>query len=205
MYGSGWNRSISFSPHVFWIDCKYPIVAFGLILCCLLCFLTVSCPWLEFSQVQGGEVVQNVTDNIDRISLEQLSLGCNRDFHPLHRALGQMMGVLDALVQSANNILKLFRCQMVVPIYTEITYDAVCTYSISGFAWIFSCLLILSAMGHILIMFRSSYQNTVFDTKKHLLLDDSSGLIHSRTTPQTKKAKGKGRNEERWNDENEER
>jgi hypothetical protein len=153
-------------------------------------------------QVQGGVVVQNVTDNMDRISLEQLSLGCNRDFHPLHRALGQMIGVLDALLQSANSVLNLLRCQYVVPIYTEITYDAVCTYSISGFAWIFSSLLILSVTAHIMIMFRSSYQNTVFDAK-HAMLDESSGVgFRTRTAAQNKTAKG---DEERWNDEDDRR
>jgi hypothetical protein len=152
--------------------------------------------------VQGQQVVQNVTDSIDRISLEQLSLGCNRDFHPLHRSLGQMVGVLDAVLQSANTVLNLLSCQQVVPIYTEISYDAVCTYSISGFTWIFSCLLILSATGHIVIMFRSSYQNTVFDLK-HAMLDESSGLgFRTRTAPQAKLAMG---DEERWNDEDERR
>jgi uncharacterized membrane protein len=150
--------------------------------------------------MQGGEVVQNVTDNMERISLEQLSLGCNRDFHPLHRALGQMIGVLDALKQSANSVLNLLSCQQVVPIYTEVSYDALCTYSISGFAWIFSCLLILSVTGHIVIMFRSAYQNTVLDTK-HAMLDDSSGVAsRSRTAIQNKTATG---DEEQWNDEDE--
>lgn len=150
--------------------------------------------------MQGEEVLQNVTDNMDKISLEQLSLGCNRDFQPLHRALGQMIGVLDALSQSANSVLNLLGCQQVVPIYTEVSYDALCTYSVSGLAWMFSCLLILSVTGHIVIMFRSSYQNTVFDSK-HVMLDESSGLaFRSRTAEQNKTAKG---DDERWNDEDE--
>ena len=124
-------------------------------------------------QVHGRITVQNLTNSMDEISLEQLSLGCNRDFRPLHRSLSQMIGVLDALLQASNRAINLLRCERVVPVYTDIVYDATCKYSVSGFAWIFSCLLIVSCCGMIMIMFRSSYQNTVFENPP-TYMDDSS-------------------------------
>lgn len=126
--------------------------------------------------VQGQAVVQNLTLSMDEISLEQLSLGCNRDFRPLHRSLSQMIGVLDALLSATNRAINLLRCDRVVPVYTDIVYDATCKHSVKGFAWIFSALLIVSVCGMIMIMFRSAYQNTVFEGAPGMegLMDDSS-------------------------------
>ena len=139
---------------------------------------------------------------MDDISLEQLSLGCNRDFRPLHRSLGQMNGVLDALLQEANRALNLLSCETIVPIYTDVVYDGTCKYSVSGFAWIFSCLLIMSVMGMIMIMFRSSYQNTVFE-KQQSLLDESSNVAYRARTSSQKEIRGNKDDdrEDGWNDE----
>ncbi|CAB9498380.1 expressed unknown protein [Seminavis robusta] len=140
---------------------------------------------------RGLTVMQNLTDSIDDVSL--LSFGCNRDFDPLHRTLGQMVGVLKALAQAGNQAIKLLRCEKLVPFYTDIVYDATCTYSVTGLAWIFSSLLILSVMGMILIMFRASYQNTIYEKPPGDTLEDENSSIpfHTRGR-QTKKGKKRG-------------
>ena len=126
-------------------------------------------------------MVQNLTRSLDSISLEQLSLGCNRDFAPLRRSLSQMVGVMDALLQSSNRAINLLRCERIVPVYTSMVYDATCSYSVSGFTWMFCCLLIVSLCGMIMIMLRSSYQNTIFERPPQLMDENSS--VPFRTRP----------------------
>lgn len=129
--------------------------------------------------MQGRLTVENLTKSMDDVSIEQLSLGCNRDFRPLHRSLSQMVGVLDALLQASNRAISLLRCEKIVPVYTTFVYDGTCKYSVSGFTWIFACLFIVSCCGMIMIMFRSSYQNTVYEAAP-TLMDESSSIRHSR-------------------------
>lgn len=93
-----------------------------------------------------------------------------------------MVGVLDALLQAANRAINLLRCDRVVPVYTDIVYDATCKYSVSGFAWLFSSLLIVSIMGMIMIMFRSSYQNTIMEKAPNFMDDSSSVPLRRRST-----------------------
>ncbi|CAB9498386.1 expressed unknown protein [Seminavis robusta] len=116
----------------------------------------------DSSIAQGREAIQNLTESMDEAALQQLSLACNRDFHPLQKSLGQTVGLLDALLKAADRALNLLRCETLVPFYTDIVYDGTCTYSITGFAWLFACLLIVSVMGMMMIMFRASYQNTIY-------------------------------------------
>jgi len=127
-----------------------------------------------YSKDQGRAMLQNFTNSFDDQTMDNLSLACNRDFRPLVRSLAQMVGVLDSLLQSSSRAVNLLSCERVVPVYTTIFYDATCKYSITGFTWLFSCLLIVSAMGMIMIMFRSSYQNTIYE-RSPILMDESSG------------------------------
>jgi hypothetical protein len=146
-------------------------------------------------QVQGQDVVKNLTQSMDEISLEQLSLGCNRDFRPLHRSLSQMIGVLDALLQASARVVNLLRCDRIVPVYTDIVYDATCKYAVSGFAWIFSALLIVSVCGMIMIMFRSSYQNTVFEGPPGMLDESSTRPLRRRPSNVSKASSSKKKSE----------
>ena len=152
-------------------------------------------------QLQGRELVQNLTNTMDGESLDQLALACNRDFGLLKRSLEQMVGVMDALGQSTSRAINLLRCERVVPVYTDIVYGATCTYSISGFTWLFASLLIVSTMGMIMIMFRSSYQNTIFERPPPL--DDSSGgSRRSRRSRKSRSSSGRsGSGSDQWSDE----
>jgi hypothetical protein len=152
--------------------------------------------------VRGRDVVQNLSSSMSEISLEQLSLGCGRDFRPLHRSLAQMVGVMDALEQASNRALNLLACERIVPIYTDIVYDGTCRYSISGFTWIFCGLFIVSVMGMIMIMFRSSFQNTVFERPQADTSDESSAVNPRRgTTSPSSKKEVKENDVDHWDDE----
>lgn len=149
--------------------------------------------------IQGKGMVQNFTNALDGASLEQLSLACNRDFAPLQRSLAQMVGVMEALIQASERTINLLRCDRIVPVYTDIVYGATCTHSVTGFTWLFSSLLIVSVMGMIMIMFRSSYQNTIF-TRPPALMDESSGENHHRTKSSRSKS-DRSRGSDQWSDE----
>jgi len=169
------------------------------------CDASLTCCSILCLQVLGRQVVQNLTRSMDEVQLDQLALGCNRDFRPLHRALGQMVGVLDALLQSGNRAINLLKCDRIVPVYTDMVYNATCTNSIYGFTWIFSSLLLVSIFGMIMIMFRSSFQNTIFD-RPPSMMDDSSG-VHDRQRLKDGGSKGSGKKkkktDDRWSDEDE--
>ena len=152
------------------------------------------------SQMNGRGIVQDLTSAMADVSLEQLSLGCNRDFRPLHRSLTQMIGVMDALNQASNRVFDILRCDRIVPIYKSIVYDGTCKHSIKGLTWIFSALFVISLMGMIMIMFRSSFQNTVFEAQTKEMDNESSIVVHHRTTPASKK-KAEEATAERWDDE----
>lgn len=165
----------------------------------------LTCMHVLFVKVRGREIMQNLTQSMTDVSLEQLSLGCNRDFKPLHRSLSQMVGVMDALIQASNRALKVLDCKYIVPIYTDIVYDGTCNHLIKGLVWIFSSFLVVSIMGMIIIMFRSSFRNTVMEEPLDEMRE-SSTYYHTRTTTEVPSRKRTNSAEElmkkeKWDDE----
>lgn len=106
-------------------------------------------------------IVLELTKSLQTIDVATLSFQCGRDYEPLVASLDTMMSILNGLEKSAEMGLSLLSCERIVPIYADIVYDGTCNYSVTGFTWMFSSLLVISAMGMIMIMLRSSYHNNV--------------------------------------------
>ena len=127
---------------------------------CTVCRLThVPFSFHQNQQASAQVIVQELAESLDKIDVATLSFQCGRDYEPLVTSLDTMMAILNSLEKSAASGLSLLSCERIIPIYTEVVYDGTCNYSVSGFTWMFSSLLIISAMGMIMIMLRSSYQN----------------------------------------------
>ena len=76
-----------------------------------------------------------------------------------------MVGVMDILDQTADRALNLLSCQNTVPVYTTVVYQGTCVNSITGLTWVFASLFIISFFAMLMITFRSSYRNTVFEVR----------------------------------------
>lgn len=123
-----------------------------------------------------------------------------------------MLGVIEALKLAVDRAFDVLDCGEVVPIYIDVVYEGACKQSIKGFTWVFASLLIISVMSMIMIMFRSSYRNTVFEEPIDEI-DESSKADQNKVSPSKtnlkdakkpkKKKEEQGEEEEVWNDEDE--
>jgi len=120
----------------------------------------------------GPELETNrlaLNDFIDQLQssgqIDGLAVYCNRDFYELDVLLGSMKSIVDVLIISLERVLDLAQCGRIIPLYTNVMYDAGCSYSPKAVFWVFWCTLILAFFGMIMITLRSSMKLTVIDAE----------------------------------------
>mmetsp|Transcript_7519 Transcript_7519/g.17226 ORF Transcript_7519/g.17226 Transcript_7519/m.17226 type:complete len:524 (-) Transcript_7519:455-2026(-) len=122
------------------------------------------------------KTVGAIITSLEAVTVARLSLLCGKDFGPFLSSIRLMQTNLVTLGENAASAQNLLSCERILPIYTNAIYDGVCGASISGLTWTFSSLLVLSTMGVIMIMLRSSYLEVDY------YVDDKAGGTNE-TTP----------------------
>lgn len=130
--------------------------------------------FLPFPQASAQGIVAELSKTLEKIDVETLSAQCGRDYEPLVKSLDTMTSILNTLEKAADAGLQLLSCERIVPIYIDVVYSGTCNTSIVGLTWMFSSLLIISTMGMIMIMLRSSYQNNRVIVDETESTDDDS-------------------------------
>ncbi|CAB9521059.1 expressed unknown protein [Seminavis robusta] len=115
----------------------------------------------EAELTNAKAIVEELKESIAKVDVETLSFQCGRDFEPLRSSLDTVRAILDALEQAAAKGLQLLSCERIVPIYADVVYEGTCNHSVTGLTWMFSSLLVISTMGMIMIMLRSSFKADV--------------------------------------------
>lgn len=108
------------------------------------------------------QVVKEFIDGMKGNMTDSLSSLCKKDFEPVLETVEQVRSVMDSARGVAKAAFAMTDCGRLSTVYAEFVYEGTCTHSIEGFTWAFSCLVIVSFMGMIMITLRSSYQNTRF-------------------------------------------
>jgi len=112
---------------------------------------------------KSDRTVSSLSDVFDDVGISRLSVACGIDFAPFQALVKIMDDSLKVLIDNNISVLEILRCDRITPIYTNLAYDATCNYSMTGVTWIWSSLLIISTCSMIMIMLRSSMQETVFE------------------------------------------
>jgi len=127
----------------------------------------------------GSTAFHNFTAGFTEVLLDKYNFVCQSDFTPLFDSIDEIQNLLSATHEILNSMFKLMKCERISAISTELLYKGACTYSISGFAWSASCLLVMAAVtGMIMITLRSSYLKTQ-------VLDAEAGEVSSGAGPTT--------------------
>mmetsp|Transcript_12647 Transcript_12647/g.17943 ORF Transcript_12647/g.17943 Transcript_12647/m.17943 type:complete len:552 (+) Transcript_12647:136-1791(+) len=112
---------------------------------------------------EGNATMNDLVGVFDDIGVSRLSVICGIDYAPFEALVKIMVDNLRVLLDNVSSVLSLLECDRIVPIYTNLAYEATCKYSVTGATWIWSSLLVISTCALIMIMLRSSWQETVFE------------------------------------------
>lgn len=107
-------------------------------------------------------------------SLENLSQECGVDYNAYKELLLKLQAHSDILGDASRRSLELMSCRSIVPLYTNLVYDATCDENMTAALWLFSCSLIISFFGMVMITLRGAcYPLLVWDD------DDEKGSFYS--------------------------
>ena len=95
--------------------------------------------------------------NVNEANNSTLSEQCQRNLQSISELSLRIRGRIQSQDADAKELLYLFRCESIVPLYTYPTYDGVCDYSIVGLTWSFSSFYVVACMGLIMVTLRSSW------------------------------------------------
>mmetsp|Transcript_49514 Transcript_49514/g.149218 ORF Transcript_49514/g.149218 Transcript_49514/m.149218 type:complete len:613 (-) Transcript_49514:406-2244(-) len=112
------------------------------------------------------EIALNATADfslsIDAVGVSELNELCGSDFSDVASNLNVVETNLDKLLRSAARGLELISCESIRPLYETTFHDGLCMYSVSGFTWVFSSLLVISFCGMLMITFRSAVYDIIW-------------------------------------------
>merc|ERR1711907_317108 len=120
-------------------------------------------PWAflenHYADLAYGKNVldQFISTMDDDTTLQQLTQECGLQYAPVVELLKQLKGHINILADTSVRALNLMKCQNIVPLYTNLMYEASCQYSVVGAAWVFSCAVLIAFFGMLCIMFRGAY------------------------------------------------
>uniref|UniRef100_A0A7R9W4W9 Uncharacterized protein n=1 Tax=Pseudictyota dubia TaxID=2749911 RepID=A0A7R9W4W9_9STRA len=112
-----------------------------------------------------GEAIDSTTtfsNSLDAVGMEDLNRLCGTDFSDVAEQLVEIRRNLETLIGSASRGLQLLSCESLNSLYVNTFHEGTCTYSVSGFAWVFASLLIVSICGMIMITLRSAVYDVVW-------------------------------------------
>ena len=124
--------------------------------------VTITNPW-EFMEtynqalVSARIAIDEFATVLNDATPAQLSQLCGVEYGRVLDLLQSMNVHVDILTDASRRALDLYKCSTIVPLYTNVMYDATCRYSIVGATWIFSCLLCIAFLGMLVITFRGAY------------------------------------------------
>lgn len=113
--------------------------------------------------------------DVNEANNSTLSEQCQRSLQAISDLSLKLRGRVQSQDTNAKELIYLFRCQNIVPLYTYPTYDGVCDYSISGLTWAFSAFYVVSCMGLIMVTLRSTWNMDECESLiSHVPRDDDS-------------------------------
>eukprot|EP00529_Nitzschia_sp_RCC80_P010694 CAMPEP_0113509838 /NCGR_PEP_ID=MMETSP0014_2-20120614/37798_1 /TAXON_ID=2857 /ORGANISM="Nitzschia sp." /LENGTH=624 /DNA_ID=CAMNT_0000405713 /DNA_START=279 /DNA_END=2150 /DNA_ORIENTATION=- /assembly_acc=CAM_ASM_000159 len=122
----------------------------------------VTNPWTFMETYNQALVTSRIAidefaTTLNDASPAQLSQLCGVEYGRILDLLQSMNVHVDILKDASRRSLDLYKCSTIVPLYTNVVYDATCQYSIVGATWIFACLLCIAFLGMLVITFRGAY------------------------------------------------
>lgn len=84
-----------------------------------------------------------------------------QDFNKFYVLSNAMRNNMHTSFESARAALRLLRCDCISPVHASLAHDGTCTHSMTKFSWMWSSLSVIAFCSVIMIMFRSSVQETV--------------------------------------------
>lgn len=112
---------------------------------------------------------------LNATDIASLSEECMRDVELVSDLTLRIKELIKYLDIEALELLYLFRCPSIVPLYTDPTYDGACDYSITGLTWAFSSFSVVAFMGLLMVTLRSSWNLDECETIiSHVPCDESS-------------------------------
>lgn len=123
---------------------------------------TIEGPW-SFLEDYFGDLVRAKTSlaaiatAITQVSPESISQACGVDYSPVLQLINQLATHTTILTDATERSLELLSCDSIVPLYTSTVYNTMCQNNMTAATWIFSCALVMSFFGMLLITFRGAY------------------------------------------------
>mmetsp|Transcript_13360 Transcript_13360/g.19105 ORF Transcript_13360/g.19105 Transcript_13360/m.19105 type:complete len:594 (+) Transcript_13360:176-1957(+) len=118
--------------------------------------------------LDSAEEFVNEFDSFDIYNLSE-SCGSNElsTLTRLRSNLGQLMEYLVAASENSSNIHNILKCDRIVPIFIDAAHISMCSELPTSIVWLFSCLLIISVMGMLMITLRSAWLDVSY-AKRYL-------------------------------------
>ena len=114
---------------------------------------------------------------ISETSPANLSQQCGHDYSATLELVKQLAAHTTILDDVTERSLNLLRCRSIVPLYTQSVYQSVCKDNMTAALWLFSCSLLISFFGMVMITLRGScYPLYIWDDTKDFYSTESSGV-----------------------------
>ena len=114
---------------------------------------------------------------ISESSPANLSQQCGHDYSVTLELVQQLAPYTRILDDVTERSLDLLRCRSIVPLYTHSVYQSICEENMTAALWLFSCSLLISFFGMVMITLRGScYPLHIWDDTKDFYSTESSGM-----------------------------
>lgn len=91
--------------------------------------------------------------------LERLSESCGANLVPVMSSMVMLKSSLQSIQTDIQSVLDLSSCYKVSPIFRRMLYGPACNDSVTALTWLFSCCLVISILGLIMLSVRAALYN----------------------------------------------
>lgn len=102
------------------------------------------------------------SSSLDAVGVNDLNQLCGTDFSEVASNLKVIETNLQALLSAASRGMQLISCESINSLYVNTFHEGTCTYSVTGFTWVFASLLVVSFCGMLMITFRSAVYDVIW-------------------------------------------